>query len=52
VIEPRLLDLNQIVSELSQMLQRIIGEDIELSIDLADDLWPVKWTPHKQSRCS
>jgi PAS domain S-box-containing protein len=45
VIEPRILDLNQIVGDLSQMLQRIIGEDIDLSIDLADDLWPVKVDP-------
>ena len=45
VIEPRILDLNRVVGELSQMLQRIIGEDVELSIDLADDLWPVKVDP-------
>ncbi len=45
VIEPRVLNLNQVAGELSQMLQRIIGEDVELSIDLAEDLWPVKLDP-------
>ncbi|MGD9047839.1 MAG: PAS domain S-box protein, partial [Anaerolineae bacterium] len=45
VIEPRVLNLNQVAGELSQMLQRIIGEDVELSIDLAEDTWPVKLDP-------
>jgi PAS domain S-box-containing protein len=45
VIEPRVLNLNHVVGELNQMLQRIIGEDVELSIDLAEDLWPVKVDP-------
>jgi nitrogen-specific signal transduction histidine kinase/CheY-like chemotaxis protein len=44
-IEPRVLNLNQVTGELSQMLQRIIGEDVELSLDLAEDLWPVKMDP-------
>jgi len=38
LIEPRILDLNQVVSDLSRMLKRIIGEDIELLTDLGDDL--------------
>jgi PAS domain S-box-containing protein len=45
VIEPRLLDLNQVVGELGQMLKRIIGEDIRLVIDLASDLWSVMIDP-------
>jgi PAS domain S-box-containing protein len=45
VIEPRMLDLNQVVDDLSQMLQRIIGEDIELVTDLDDDLWAVEADP-------
>ncbi|MGD9148507.1 MAG: PAS domain S-box protein, partial [Anaerolineae bacterium] len=45
VIEPRVLNLNQVVDELNQMLQRIIGEDVELTIDLAEALWPVKVDP-------
>ncbi|MGD2206562.1 MAG: GAF domain-containing protein, partial [Anaerolineae bacterium] len=42
VIEPRVLNLNDLVSDLSRMLQRIIGEDIELTLSLAEDLWSVK----------
>ena len=45
LIEPRILDLNQVVSDLSRMLKRIIGEDIELLTDLGDDLWLVQADP-------
>jgi PAS domain S-box-containing protein len=43
--EPQVLDLNQVVSDLSRMLKRIIGEDIDLVTDLADDLWLIKVDP-------
>jgi two-component system cell cycle sensor histidine kinase/response regulator CckA len=42
VIDPRVLSLSLVVEDLSRMLERIIGEDIELVTDLADDLWPIK----------
>jgi PAS domain S-box-containing protein len=45
VIEPRLLDLNEVVGNMERMLERIIGEDIELRTVLAVDLWPVKIDP-------
>ncbi len=45
VVEPRLLDLNEIIHDLSKMLRRIIGEDVELEMALADDLWPVRADP-------
>jgi CheY-like chemotaxis protein len=45
VVEPRLLNLNEIVSESNKMLERIIGEDIELRTSLAFGLWPVKIDP-------
>jgi PAS domain S-box-containing protein len=41
VIEPQVLNLNELIDELSRMLQRLIGEDIELVISLSPDLWPV-----------
>jgi PAS domain S-box-containing protein len=43
--EPQVLDLNQVVSDLSRMLRRIIGEDIDLVTDLADDLWLIEIDP-------
>jgi PAS domain S-box-containing protein len=45
VIEPQMLNLSQVVSDLSRMLQRIIGEDITMELKLADDLWPLKVDP-------
>jgi two-component system cell cycle sensor histidine kinase/response regulator CckA len=43
--EPQSVDLSQLVRDLSHMLQRIIGEDIQLSTSLAGHLWPVKANP-------
>jgi PAS domain S-box-containing protein len=42
VLEPRILDLNQIVRGLEKMLRRIIGEDIEFSSALAEGLQSVR----------
>ncbi|HET6452663.1 MAG TPA: ATP-binding protein, partial [Spirochaetia bacterium] len=41
VVEPRTLNLNEEVSSLARMLQRLIGEDITLRLDLDAELWPV-----------
>jgi CheY-like chemotaxis protein len=42
IIEPRVMNLNTVVVEMDKMLRRIIGEDIDLKISLAPDLWPVR----------
>jgi signal transduction histidine kinase len=41
-MQPKVLDLNEVVEEMSAMLKRIIGEDIELVTVLAPDLGFVK----------
>ncbi len=41
VLEPRNLDLNQTLEGMSKMLRRLLGEDIELSLELAHGLEPV-----------
>ena len=38
VLEPRALDLNDVVTETQTMLERVIGENIEFSTTLAEDL--------------
>ena len=38
VLQPRVLDLNKLVSGLSTMLRRLIGEDIDLKLVLRPDL--------------
>jgi signal transduction histidine kinase len=45
VLQPRLLDLNAVVSGVAPMLQRLIGEDIEFVAVAAPDLGRVKADP-------
>jgi PAS domain S-box-containing protein len=42
IIEPRVLNLNDIVRNVRKMLARLIGENIELSVELAEDLGSVR----------
>jgi PAS domain S-box-containing protein len=45
VLQPRVLDLNPIVSHTEQMLRRLLGEDIVIVTRLAPDLQPAKVDP-------
>lgn len=45
IVQPKVLDLNIIVSEMEKMLQRLIGEDIELQTLLDPKLGSVKADP-------
>ncbi len=40
-LERRRVDLNDSIREMSRMLPRLLGEDIELVLALSEDLWPV-----------
>ena len=42
VLQPRVLDLNAVVTEMDRMLRRLIGEHIEIELDLAADLGAVR----------
>jgi signal transduction histidine kinase len=42
---PQVVDLNQVVRQIDKMLRRIIGEDIDLEVRLAPDLWRVMVDP-------
>jgi PAS domain S-box-containing protein len=44
-IAPRVIDLNETVSGMLKILQRLIGEDIRLTWQPAPDLWQVKADP-------
>jgi PAS domain S-box-containing protein len=45
ILEPKVLNLNQIVSDTERMLRRLIGEDINLATTLATTLRTVKVDP-------
>ena len=45
VLQPEVLDLNVVVSEMDKMLRRLIGEDVELVTILGDDLGRVLADP-------
>jgi len=42
VLQPRVVDLNAVVAEMDRMLRRLIGEHIEVELDLAADLGRVR----------
>jgi two-component system, cell cycle sensor histidine kinase and response regulator CckA len=45
MLTPRVMDLRVVVAETGRMLQRMIGDDVVLTTDLAPDLWPVRADP-------
>ncbi len=42
ILRPKVLNLNEVVTEAVTMLDRLIGEDIALKTNLCARLWPVK----------
>lgn len=45
VISPKIVNLNHIVKDMARMLERVIGENIDLVTQLSEDLWNVKVDP-------
>ena len=41
----RVLDLNSVLQEICKTLQRLIGEDMQFSLQLGRELWPIKADP-------
>jgi PAS domain S-box-containing protein len=42
VLQPTIVDLNAVIGGIEEMLRRLIGEDIELTVILAPGLWTVR----------
>ena len=45
LVEPQVLNLNQVLDGLNKMLRRLIGEDIELTMRPSTDPWPIEIDP-------
>jgi len=46
-LRPQVLQLGDLLSELSILLSRLLGENVEFKLDQAGDLWPVKADLHQ-----
>lgn len=44
-LQPKIIHLNTVVLERVAMLKRLIGEEIRLEVDLAEDLWATRADP-------
>ena len=45
VLQPQFLELNAVVSDLDKMLQRVVGEDVEIQVRAAEKLGTVRADP-------
>src|ERR1019366_5091494 len=45
ILQPRVLNLNELIGDMSDLLRRLIGEDVELVINAGSDLGRVKVDP-------
>lgn len=45
VLQPRVMDLNEVLTEVTKMLDRLIGKSIAMRVVPAPQLWPVKADP-------
>jgi CheY-like chemotaxis protein len=50
VLQPKVLDLNLIVTDFDRLLRRLVGERIEVAIECAPDLWKVRADPGEIGR--
>ncbi|HEY3381287.1 MAG TPA: PAS domain S-box protein [Vicinamibacterales bacterium] len=47
ILAPKVIDLNSVVGNMNKMLQRLIGEDVELVFHSATELWRTKADPNQ-----
>ncbi|HJT90019.1 MAG TPA: ATP-binding protein [Bryobacteraceae bacterium] len=47
VIQPRILNVNSIVSQIEKMLRRLLGEDIQLQLNLSPEVGNIKADPNQ-----
>lgn len=44
-LRPQRVDINELVSGITRLLSRTLGEQIEISLDLSPDVWPIVVDP-------
>jgi signal transduction histidine kinase/CheY-like chemotaxis protein len=46
-LDSRAVDVNELITNLSRLLTRTLGESIDISVDLANGIWPVETDPSR-----
>ena len=49
-LRPLRVDINELVSGITRLLRRTLGEDIEISLDLSPEVWPVDCRSRRNSK--
>ena len=54
VVDPQIITLNQVITDIQKMLAKILGEDVELMLEIEPDpsLNRSRPTPRRSTRCS
>ena len=47
MLEPRIISVNAVISQIEKMLHRLLGEDIRLTLDLQEDVANIKADPNQ-----
>jgi two-component system, chemotaxis family, CheB/CheR fusion protein len=50
VLQPKVLDLNEVIADFDRMLRRLVGERIQVAVNCAPDLKPVRVDPGEIGR--
>lgn len=45
MLQPRIVDINDLIRQIEKLLRRLISEDVQLTTNLADNLMPVRVDP-------
>jgi PAS domain S-box-containing protein len=45
IVQPMVVDINDVVRDIESLLRRTLGDHIELSLQLDDDVWPMEIDP-------
>jgi PAS domain S-box-containing protein len=44
-LRPARVEVNELIADTARLLRRLLGEDVEITLDLADGVWPVVVDP-------
>ena len=45
LVQPRIVDVAELIRDASALMTRALGEDVRLEADLPDDIWPIEIDP-------